>query len=118
MLKNFKIALICLLLASALMPVLSHAQKTRIKEIASVQGVRSNHLTGYGIVIGLDGTGDQTAQMPYTSQSIANYLKQQGIGLPSGGGTAPQLRNIASVIVTGKLPPLASTPTDWKLMLI
>jgi flagellar P-ring protein precursor FlgI len=107
MLKKIKFALIYLLLASALVPVLSHAQKTRIKEIASVQGVRSNHLTGYGIVIGLDGTGDQTAQMPYTSQSIANYLKQQGIGLPSGGGTAPQLRNIASVIVTGKLPAFA-----------
>eukprot|EP01030_Chromulinospumella_sphaerica_P001030 gene1030-1010_t len=96
-----------LLLASAVTPLLCQAQPTRIKEIASVQGVRSNHLTGYGIVIGLDGTGDQTAQMPYTSQSISNYLKQQGIGLPSGGGPAPQLRNIASVIVTGKLPAFA-----------
>ena len=101
MLKNFKVFIICLLLAGAVAPLLGHAQATRIKEIASVQGVRSNHLTGYGIVIGLDGTGDQTAQMPYTSQSIANYLKQQGIGLPSGAGAAPQMRNIASVIVTG-----------------
>lgn len=107
MLKNFKIALMCLLLASALVHLLSHAQQTRIKEIASVQGVRTNHLTGYGLVIGLDGTGDQTAQMPYTSQSISNYLQQQGIGLPSGAGAAPQMRNIASVIVTGRMPAFA-----------
>ena len=58
------------------------AQATRIKEIAAVQGVRTNQLTGYGLVVGLDGTGDQTTQMPYTSQSLANYLQQQGITCP------------------------------------
>lgn len=107
MLKHLKAVIIGLLLANVLAPLLAHAQATRIKEIASVQGVRSNHLTGYGIVIGLDGTGDQTAQVPFTSQAINNYLRQQGISLPSGGGPVPQMRNIASVIVTGKLPAFA-----------
>ena len=51
------------------------AQSIRIKEIAAVQGVRSNQLTGYGLVVGLDGTGDQTTQMPYTAQSMNNYLQ-------------------------------------------
>lgn len=107
MLKNLQNSIIGLLLASVLVPLFAHAQATRIKEIASVQGVRSNHLTGYGIVIGLDGTGDQTAQVPFTSQAINNYLRQQGISLPSSGGPVPQMRNIASVIVTGKLPAFA-----------
>jgi hypothetical protein len=47
------------------------AQSMRIKEIAAVQGVRSNQLTGYGLVVGLDGTGDQTTQMPYTARAWA-----------------------------------------------
>jgi flagellar P-ring protein precursor FlgI len=48
----------------------------RIKEVAAVQGVRSNQLTGFGLVVGLDGTGDQTTQMPITSQAMQNYLQQ------------------------------------------
>jgi flagellar P-ring protein precursor FlgI len=86
------------------LPTLSHA--VRIKEIAAVQGVRSNALTGYGLVVGLDGTGDQTTQMPYTSQSLSNYLAQMGITLPPGT-TAPQLKNVAAVLVTAQLPAFA-----------
>ena len=82
------------------------AQATRIKEIAAVQGVRTNQLTGYGLVVGLDGTGDQTTQMPYTSQSLANYLQQQGITLPPGTAQI-QLKNVAAVIVTAQLPAFA-----------
>ena len=82
--------LLILVLASSM------AHAVRIKEIAAVQGVRSNQLTGYGLVIGLDGTGDQSTQVPYTAQSIANYLQQQGVSVPAGG-TAPQLRNVAAV---------------------
>lgn len=78
----------------------------RVKEIAAVQGVRSNQLTGYGIVVGLDGTGDQTTQMPYTTQSLANYLNQMGITLPPGT-TNPQLKNVAAVLVTAELPAFA-----------
>lgn len=81
------------------------AQTLRVKEIASVQGVRSNALNGYGLVVGLDGTGDQTTQMPYTGQSLANFLQQYGLTLPPGA--SPQLKNVAAVLVTAELPPFA-----------
>lgn len=77
----------------------------RIKDIASMQGVRSNQLAGYGIVVGLDGTGDQTTQTPFTVQSIISMLKQMGINLPAG--TNLQLKNVAAVVVTASLPPFA-----------
>lgn len=81
------------------------AEATRIKELASVQGVRSNALTGYGLVVGLDGTGDQTTQTPFTTQSLQAMLQQLGVTVPAG--TAMQLRNVAAVIVTAQLPPFA-----------
>lgn len=81
------------------------AQSIRIKEIAAVQGVRSNQLTGYGLVVGLDGTGDQTTQMPYTAQSMNNYLQQLGLSLPPGANL--QLKNVAAVLVTAQLPAFA-----------
>ena len=77
----------------------------RIKEVASVQGVRSNQLTGYGLVVGLDGTGDQSSQAPFTAQSIIAMLQQMGVSLPSG--TQMQLRNVAAVVVTADLPAFA-----------
>jgi flagellar P-ring protein precursor FlgI len=67
--------------------------------------VRSNQLTGYGLVVGLDGTGDQTTQMPYTAQSMQNYLQQLGLSLPPGGSM--QLKNVAAVLVTAQLPAFA-----------
>lgn len=83
-------------------------EATRIKEVAAIQGVRSNQLTGYGLVVGLDGTGDQTTQMPYTKQALANYLEQMGISLPATGNAAQlQLKNVAAVIVTAELPAFA-----------
>lgn len=81
------------------------ANAMRIKEIAAVQGVRSNQLSGYGLVVGLDGTGDQTTQMPYTAQSMQNYLQQLGLSLPAGA--AMQLKNVAAVLVTAQLPAFA-----------
>ncbi len=83
------------------------AHALRIKEIAAVQGVRSNQLTGYGLVVGLDGTGDQTTQMPYTTQAMSNYLQQMGISLPPGASSQLQLKNVAAVIVTAQLPAFA-----------
>ncbi len=80
-------------------------QAARLKEVASVQGVRPNQLTGYGLVVGLDGTGDQTAQAPFTTQSIVAMLQQMGVALPAG--TTMQLRNVAAVMVTAELPPFA-----------
>ena len=77
----------------------------RIKEVAAVQGVRSNPLVGYGLVVGLDGTGDQTTQTPFTTQSLAAMLQQMGVTVPAG--TSMQLRNVAAVMVTAQLPPFA-----------
>jgi len=82
------------------------AHAVRIKEIAAVQGVRSNLLSGYGLVVGLDGTGDQASQMPFTAQAMANYLQQMGIALPPGT-SPPQLKNVATVVVTAQLPAFA-----------
>ena len=81
------------------------AQATRLKEIATVQGVRSNQLVGYGLVVGLDGTGDQTTQTPFTAQSVQAMLQQLGISVPAG--TPMQLKNVAAVLVTATLPPFA-----------
>ena len=90
----------------ALLCAVLPAQAMRIKEVAAVQGVRSNQLTGYGLVVGLDGTGDQTTQMPLTTQALTNYLQQQGITLPPGTAQL-QLKNVAMVIVTAQLPAFA-----------
>ncbi|QPF73148.1 flagellar basal body P-ring protein FlgI [Roseateles sp. DAIF2] len=81
------------------------AAAARIKEVASVAGVRNNPLTGYGLVVGLDGTGDQTTQAPFTGQSLAAMLQQFGVVLPPGITMQP--RNIAAVMVTTQLPPFA-----------
>jgi flagellar P-ring protein FlgI len=94
--------LACLLLGSS-------AFAGRIKEVASIEGVRSNSLTGFGLVIGLDGTGDQTTQMPYTTQSLSNYLQQLGITLPADAISRLQLKNVAAVMVTAQLPAFART---------
>jgi flagellar P-ring protein precursor FlgI len=85
--------------------VLSPAHAERIKDLASIQGVRSNQLIGYGLVVGLDGSGDQTTQTPFTVQSLTSMLSQFGVNLPPGTGL--QLRNVAAVIVTATLPPYA-----------
>lgn len=79
----------------------------RIKEVAAIEGVRSNQLTGFGLVIGLDGTGDQTTQMPYTTQTMSNYLQQMGIALSPDLASRLQLKNVAAVLVTAQLPAFA-----------
>jgi len=81
------------------------ARADRIKDIATVAGVRSNQLVGYGLVVGLDGTGDQTTQAPFTIQSIENMLQRFGVTVPPN--TNPQLKNVAAVTVTADLPPFA-----------
>jgi flagellar P-ring protein precursor FlgI len=101
--RGWVLALI-LLLASAWSPLLQ-AQTVRIKEVAAVQGVRSNQLTGFGLVVGLDGTGDQTNQMPYTAQGMNNYLQQLGLTLPADARA--QFKNVAAVMVTAQLPAFA-----------
>jgi flagellar P-ring protein precursor FlgI len=83
----------------------STAGAERLKDLVSIAGVRSNQLSGYGIVVGLDGTGDQTTQTPFTVQSIVSMLQQKGVTLPAG--TSLQLKNVAAVMVTASLPPFA-----------
>jgi flagellar P-ring protein FlgI len=77
----------------------------RIKDIASIEGVRPNQLIGYGLVVGLDGSGDQTTQAPFTVQSLTNMLQSLGITVPPTLNL--QLRNVAAVMVTTSLPPFA-----------
>ncbi|SFC67916.1 flagellar P-ring protein precursor FlgI [Polaromonas sp. OV174] len=91
---------LCLLLA-ALMALPSQAE--RLKDLASIQGVRDNPLIGYGLMVGLDGSGDQTMQTPFTTQSLSNMLGQLGVTVPPG--TNMQLKNVAAVMVTATLPP-------------
>lgn len=103
---NFKdtlLAAIVALLAMALtaQPVLAE----RVKDLASVAGVRNNQLTGYGLVVGLNGTGDQTTQTPFTVQSIINMLTQFGVTVPPG--VSVQLKNVAAVTVHAELPPFS-----------
>ena len=81
------------------------AEADRVRDLASVAGVRGNQLTGYGLVVGLDGTGDQTTQTPFTVQSIINMLTQFGVTIPPG--TRLQLKNVAAVTVHAQLPPFA-----------
>src|SRR6201986_1559740 len=88
-----------------LLPGLSHAE--RVKDIASVSGVRTNQVVGYGLVVGLNGTGDQTTQAPFTIQSISNMLANFGVTIPSGVAAQMQLKNGAPVTVPADLPPFA-----------
>jgi flagellar P-ring protein precursor FlgI len=81
------------------------ARAERIKDIASVAGVRANQLVGYGVVVGLDGSGDQTTQTPFTVQSMISMLSAMGINLPPGQSL--QLKNVAAVMVTASLPAFA-----------
>ncbi|MBL8445524.1 MAG: flagellar basal body P-ring protein FlgI [Zoogloeaceae bacterium] len=101
-LNRFRRLLLAAVLAVSFVPV--HATE-RLKDLASVAGVRNNQLVGYGLVVGLDGSGDQTTQTPFTVQSIANMLGNMGVTLPPG--TNLQLKNVAAVMVTTNLPPFA-----------
>ena len=85
--------------------VMDTARAERIKDLASIAGVRNNQLVGYGIVVGLDGSGDQTTQTPFTVQSMISMLSAMGVNLPPGQSL--QLKNVAAVMVTSNLPPFA-----------
>ena len=84
----------------------SPARAEPLRELADFSGVRDNVLVGYGLVVGLDGSGDQTMQTPFTTQSLTNMFSQLGIAIPPG--TNMQLRNVAGVMVTADLPPFSA----------
>src|SRR6202451_3691253 len=92
-----RIFIIALLLLSA--PL---SQAERIKDLAQIQGVRTNQLVAYGLVVGLDSTGDQTSQAPFTVQSLNNMLAQLGVTVPAN--VTPQLKNVAAVAVHAVMP--------------
>ena len=89
----------------ALLVACGTAHAERVRDLASVAGVRGNQLVGYGLVVGLDGTGDQTTQTPFTVLSIENMLEKFGVRIPAN--TNPQLKNVAAVTVHATLPPFA-----------
>ena len=95
------------LLAFGLLLIATVVHAERIKDLATVAGVRPNQLVGYGLVAGLDGTGDQTSQTPFTVQSIRAMLASQGIQLPAAQLQRMQLKNVAAVMVTAELPAFA-----------
>lgn len=95
---------LCILLFCCVLTI-QPAYAERLKDLASIQGVRTNQLLGYGLVVGLDGTGDQTTQTPFTVQSIISMMQQMGVSLPPG--TSLQLKNVAAVMVTSALPAFA-----------
>ncbi|ART64431.1 flagellar basal body P-ring protein FlgI [Kushneria marisflavi] len=107
MLKSVSLRCAALLLSGcALMGLACQAQAARLGDIATFEGVRSNPLVGYGLVVGLDNTGDQTMQAPFTGQSVTNMLSELGVTIPAG--TNMQLKNVAAVMVTAELPPFSS----------
>lgn len=94
-----------LLILAGLFVLIGQVHAERIKDLADFEGIRDNQLIGYGLVVGLDGTGDQTQQAPFTGQSLINMLSQLGVSIPPG--TNMQLRNVAGVMVTATLPPFS-----------
>jgi flagellar P-ring protein precursor FlgI len=103
--KKLSFCTAALALASLLASGSALAQTQRIKELATLSGQRPNQLIGYGLVVGLDGTGDTAGQSPYAGQSLANMLAALGVALPPN--TTPQARNVAAVMVTAELEELA-----------
>ena len=105
--RIFAVSGLWLMLAALLgtLCTVSAVRAERIKDLASVQGVRANQLIGYGLVVGLDGSGDQTTQTPFTVQSLTSMLSQLGVNLPPG--TSLQLKNVAAVMLTATLPSFA-----------
>ena len=93
-------ALLCLSLVMT-----APARAERIKDLAQVGGVRTNALVGYGLVVGLDGTGDRTSQAPFTVQSLKNLLGELGVNIPAN--VNPQLKNVAAVAIHAELPAFA-----------
>ncbi|NRB03696.1 MAG: flagellar basal body P-ring protein FlgI, partial [Rhodobacteraceae bacterium] len=93
-------------------PVTAAQAEVRIKDISSFEGVRENHLIGYGLVVGLQGTGDKLASSPFTRESIRGMLER--LGVANLDGTELKTKNTAAVMVTSKLPPFArrGSPID------
>jgi flagellar P-ring protein precursor FlgI len=109
------VTVVLLAAASAVGPVAARAQEgsatARVKDVARIVGVRDNELYGYGVVIGLNGTGDRRQSAAFTAQSLQNLLQRQGINLPPSGRASLDTKNMAAVMVTARLPAFARSGT-------
>ena len=94
-------------LGALLLCGLAPARAEAIRDVASVEGVRVNQLVGYGLVVGLAGTGDQATQVPYTTQSLLSMFQRLGINVPASVGSNLQPKDVAAVMVTANLKPFA-----------
>src|ERR1700752_59861 len=97
----------CALVALAL-PIAPAAATSRIKDLANIEGVRQNQLIGYGLVVGLNGTGDTLNNIPFTRQSLTAMLERLGINIR---GQTLRTGNVAAVMVTSNLPPFGTQGT-------
>ncbi len=106
--KALRIKIILLGLIAAVTAAGSALAESRIKDLADVEGVRENMLIGYGLVVGLDGTGDRIRNTPFTRESLVSMLERMGVNIRS---EALDTDNIAAVMVTANLPPFATQGT-------
>jgi len=102
---NRTINVMALAAALALLLIASLANAERVKDLAMLEGARTNQLVGFGLVVGLDGSGDQVTQTPFTLQAARSMLQQFGVNVPTNSN--PQTKNVAAVMVTATLPPYA-----------
>ena len=104
MARRFVVLVLAAVLSATLCAPTGAAAEARVKDVARVLGIRDNSLYGYGLVIGLNGTGDKSSSNPFTPQTVANMLQRLGIAVPLERMDG---KNVAAVMVTAKLPPFA-----------
>jgi flagellar P-ring protein precursor FlgI len=114
--KPRSLALCTALLLLASLLFCAPARATRIKDLASLEGVRENQLMGYGLVIGLNGTGDDIKKSVFTKQAIANMVKRMGMGLTADVFRQMKTKNVAAVMVTARLPAFARPGTTIDIL--
>src|ERR1700722_8525051 len=100
--------LACAALATLALSAMSAGATSRIKDLANIEGVRQNQLIGYGLVVGLNGTGDTLNNIPFTKQSLQAMLERMGVNIR---GATIRTGNVAAVMVTGNLPPFGTQGT-------
>src|ERR1700749_3135851 len=106
--KRFRMACAVVLALATALPARPAAATSRIKDLANIEGVRQNQLVGYGLVVGLNGTGDTLNNIPFTKQSLQAMLERMGVNIR---GATIRTGNVAAVMVTGNLPPFATQGT-------
>jgi flagellar P-ring protein precursor FlgI len=106
--KRFRVACAVVLALATLLPANPAAATSRIKDLANIEGVRQNQLVGYGLVVGLNGTGDTLNNIPFTKQSLQAMLERMGVNIR---GATIRTGNVAAVMVTGNLPPFGTQGT-------